>query len=119
MVMRDAMPWLMNRWSGSCPGAGGGGEIRTRGGVAATRLFESRTLNRSDTPPGLHSNPRPDPQPSKGKGMMGRVWLSFLAGAMARDFRTVATAAHAAPFPLACGRGVFEDPATLGVFADL
>src|SRR5205807_5078415 len=34
---------------------GGGGEIRTRGGVAATRLFESRTLNRSDTPPGGHS----------------------------------------------------------------
>src|SRR5205807_5444186 len=35
-----------------------------------------------------------------------------------RDLRPVAAAAHAAPFPLARGRGVLEYPATLRVFAD-
>src|SRR5438477_1406509 len=56
-------------------GPGGGGEIRTRGGVAATRLFESRTLNRSDTPPGLDSTP-PQPASQRGRGNSGDgdVW---------------------------------------------
>src|SRR5438132_203135 len=85
-----------------CP-FGGGGEIRTRGGVAATRLFESRTLNRSDTPPGGHSKLRAD---------------SFLPGAVPGDLRPVAAAAHAAPLALAGSRGVFEDPVALRVLTD-
>src|SRR6267143_5014069 len=44
--------------------------------------------------------------------------MGLLTGAMACDLRPVAAAAHAAPFPLARGRGVLEYPATLGVFAD-
>src|ERR1700694_2565931 len=91
---------------------GGGGEIRTRGGVAATRLFESRTLNRSDTPPGEDFTPTPAiPLESRGR-------LGFLAGAMPGDFRPVAAAAHAAPLTLPGSRGVLEDPVALRVFAD-
>src|SRR5258708_3128612 len=75
--MRDAMPCLMNRWSVRCPGDGGGGEIRTRGGVAATRLFESRTLNRSDTPPGVHSNLHPDLPPQVGEGNLNYAMTAF------------------------------------------
>ena len=74
---------------------GGGGEIRTRGGVAATRLFESRTLNRSDTPPGEDFTPTPA-LPRKGGGRLGS-----LAGAMPGDLGAVAAAAHAAPLALA------------------
>src|SRR2546430_13706244 len=84
-------------------GPGGGGEIRTRGGVAATRLFESRTLNRSDTPPGGHCKLRGD---------------RLLAGAMPGNLRAVAAAAHAAPLALPGSRGVLEDPMALRVFAD-
>src|ERR1700682_66347 len=118
-MMREAMPCRMNCILVRCQGDGGGGEIRTRGGVAATRLFESRTLNRSDTPPGVHSNPHPDPSPSKWEGIMVSLGLRFLAGTMARDLRPVAAAAHTAPLPLAGGRGVLEHPAALRVFAHL
>src|SRR5205814_2054947 len=82
---------------------GGGGEIRTRGGVAATRLFESRTLNRSDTPPGGHGTLR---------------GYSLLAGAMSGHLRPVAAATHAAPLALPGSRGVLEDPMALRVLAD-
>src|SRR5216683_8073184 len=68
-MMRDAMACLMDRWSRWCPVDGGGGEIRTRGGVAATRLFESRTLNRSDTPPGEDFTPHPGPPRQGGRGI--------------------------------------------------
>src|SRR5256884_9267415 len=84
-------------------GRGGGGEIRTRGGVAATRLFESRTLNRSDTPPGGHCKLR---------------GYRLLPGATPGDLRPVAAAAHAAPLPLPGSRGVLEDPLALRVFPD-
>src|SRR3989440_12941542 len=84
-------------------GPGGGGEIRTRGGVAATRLFESRTLNRSDTPPGGHCKLR---------------GYRLLPGAMPGDLRPVAAAAHAAPLALPGSRGVLEDSMALRVFAD-
>src|ERR1700704_2757268 len=101
--MRDATPWRMDCMLVWCPGDGGGGEIRTRGGVAATRLFESRTLNRSDTPPGGHCKLR-------GYGL--------LAGAMPGDLGPVAAALHAAPLALSGSRGVLEDPVTLRVLAD-
>src|SRR5256884_7782518 len=84
-------------------GPGGGGEIRTRGGVTATRLFESRTLNRSDTPPGGHCKLR---------------GYRLLAGPMPSHFRPVATAAHAAPLALPGSGRVLEDPVALRVFAD-
>src|SRR5256712_12046562 len=84
-------------------GPGGGGEIRTRGGVPATRLFESRTLNRSDAPPGGHCKLR---------------GYCLLAGPMPSHFRPVATAAHAAPLALPGSGSVLEDPVALGVFTD-
>src|SRR5437016_6822335 len=95
----------LRRGTVSHPGCrlGGGGEIRTRGGVAATRLFESRTLNRSDTPPGGHCKLRGD---------------RLLAGAMPGNLCAVTAAAHAAPLAPPGSRGVLEDPATLRVFAD-
>src|SRR5712692_10309148 len=111
-MMRDAMACLMDRWSRWCPVDGGGGEIRTRGGVTATRLFESRTLNRSDTPPGEDFTPTPS-TPLKRRGRLG-----FLAGAMPGDFRPVAAAAHAAPLALPGAGGVLEDPVALRVLAD-
>src|SRR3982074_2062951 len=94
-VMREPMPCLMECMRIWCPGVGGGGEIRTGGGVAATRLFESRTLNRSDTPPGEDFTPTPA-IPLKERGRLGS-----LACAMPGDFRPVAAAAHAAPLALA------------------
>src|SRR2546425_11820845 len=102
-MMRDAMACLMDRWSQWCPVDGGGGEIRTRGGVAATRLFESRTLNRSDTPPGGHCKLR---------------GYRFLASAMPGNLGPVAAAAHAAPLALPGSRRVLEDPVALRVFTD-
>src|SRR5437763_8347243 len=92
---------LPQRGGTSLPG--GGGEIRTRGGVAATRLFESRTLNRSDTPPGGHCKLR---------------GYRLLAGAMPSHLCPVTAAAHAAPLALPGSRGVLEDPVALRVFAD-
>src|ERR1700694_4719347 len=91
---------------------GGGGEIRTRGGVAATRLFESRTLNRSDTPPGEDFTPHPGPLPHGGRR------LGSLARAMPGDLGPVPAALHAAPLPLTGPGSVFEDPVALRVFAD-
>src|SRR5712692_8076327 len=111
-MMRDAMACLMDRWSRWCPVDGGGGEIRTRGGVAATRLFESRTLNRSDTPPGEDFTPHPGDRLQRGR----RGGLH--TGAVAGDLGPVAAAAHAAPFALAGARGVLEDPPTLRVQTD-
>src|ERR1700737_2042280 len=111
-VTREAMPRLMDCMSDWCPGIGGGGEIRTRGGVAATRLFESRTLNRSDTPPGEDFTPTPA-IPLKGRGRLG-----FLARAMPGDFRPVAAAAHAAPLAFPGSGSVLEDPVALRVLAD-
>src|ERR1700736_645493 len=110
--MREVMPCLIDSMSVWCPADGGGGEIRTRGGVAATRLFESRTLNRSDTPPGEDFTPTP-PTDLKGRGRLGS-----LARAMPGHFRPVAAAAHAAPLALAGPRGVLEDPVALWVLAD-
>src|SRR5207244_2311262 len=97
----------------SAGAGGGGGEIRTRGGVAATRLFESRTLNRSDTPPGEDCTPTRTQRRAKYLGADGTA-----ARAMAGDLGPVAAAAHAAPFALAGARRVLEDPAALRVLAD-
>src|SRR5207247_4127164 len=99
-----------------CPD-GGGGEIRTRGGAAATRLFESRTLNRSDTPPGEHFNPHPDPPPQGGREM-GSINYGLAPIAVPGDLGPVPAAAHAAPFPLARPRGVLEHPPALRVLTD-
>src|SRR5205823_5168858 len=95
----------LRRGTVSHPGCrlGGGGEIRTRGGVTATRLFESRTLNRSDTPPGGHCKLR---------------GYRLLAGAMPGHLRPVAAAAHTAPLSLPGSRGVLEDPVALRIFTD-
>src|ERR1700694_3796319 len=111
-MMREAMPCRIDCILVWCPGDGGGGEIRTRGGVAATRLFESRTLNRSDTPPGEDFTPHPGPLPHGGRR------LGPLARAMPGDLGPVPAALHAAPLPLTGPGSVFEDPVALRVFAD-
>src|SRR6218665_652769 len=43
-------------WGLAWVGSGGSGEIRTHGGVAPTRVFKTRALNRAATLPDFHAD---------------------------------------------------------------